>query len=163
MIHHGSCTGLQLSIIPEGSRDWVTMLLGQSETFFAEHTGNALLVPTGDLPSSYEHEYVTVEGTRIEAYTSALDVFFWQFGRVWMGLPGEGKAYVAAPVEHVRGALDGEIYLVNSPEDLLRALPDNCNLHWRSFSSAEQDSDAPEQAPFAQLLRFLHISGGNSA
>lgn len=159
MIHTGSYTALELSIIPESSQDWAAMLLDGEGAFFEGQTGNALLVPTRDLPGSYRHEFPTVSGTCIEQYTPVLDVFLWQFGRVWMGLPGEQKAYIAAPREHVHGALNDDIYLISNPEAIVRAFPDDCNLHWRSFLSTKQGLTTPEQSPFAQLVRLLQKAG----
>lgn len=156
MIHDGSYTVLQLSVIPERSRDWVTMLLDHDP--FAGHTGNALLVPTRDLPRSYEYEFPTVAGTCLDHYTPVLDIFLWQFARLWMGQT-DGTAYIAAPVEHVHGALDDDMYLLKDPATMFRTLPEDCNLHWRSFSSAHKLPEKPEQSNFSSLLDLLRVSG----
>lgn len=157
MIHTGSCTGLQLSIIPERAREWVA---GFPNTLCLEQvTGNALLMPTRDLPHSERSEYRCVLGTRVEGYAPVLDVFFWQFARIWTGFPNEKCAYLAAPVEHVRGALASEIALVSCPESILQALPEDANIHWRSFSSEQKLSDDPQRSTFSLLLDLLQTAG----
>jgi len=86
MIHSGETTALQLSIIPDYQCDRLVQLLDKLETLFEDKTGSSVLVPTHDLPFHMRDEYPSVPGTRVEGYTTKLDVFFWQFGRPWMGL-----------------------------------------------------------------------------
>ncbi len=158
MIYDGALTSLELCLLPERLRETLALTLG-NEDYLAEHTGNALLIPNNELPYAYRGEYPTISGTRIENYTPVLDVFCWQFAREWMGLPAANTAYIAAPRTHVYGALADDIYLVSSPEAIVRAFPDDCNLHWRSFSSIQQSLTTPDQAPFVQLVCLLQQAG----
>src|SRR5262249_3394939 len=89
-----------------------------------------------------------VEGTRIDGYTAALDVLLWQFGRDWMGHPQENSALLAAPREDVFSVLHGDIYLIQSFDEMMQGVPDDCNIHFRSFPQRERKA-------FESLLLFL--------
>jgi hypothetical protein len=104
------------------------------------------------MPSIEAAEYKTVEGTRIASYSPALDVLLWQFGRDWMGHPQENYTLLAAPREEVFYALHGDIYLIQSCEQMVQGFPDDCNVHWRSFPQREQRA-------FESLLLFLRQTG----
>jgi hypothetical protein len=104
------------------------------------------------MPRGEVHEYKTVEGTQIEGYSPALDVLLWQFGRDWCGYPQENSALLAAPSEEVFYALHGDIYLIQSFEQMVQGFPDDCNVHWRSFPQREQKA-------FESLLLFLRQTG----
>ncbi|HEU5374125.1 MAG TPA: hypothetical protein VFV38_01680 [Ktedonobacteraceae bacterium] len=159
MIHQGQCHSCQLSVIPDSSRVSVSMALEQTTTFFDECTGNAWFVPARALPSALRREYPTTEGTLIEDYTPVLKPFLYQFARNWMGRPREKKAYLAAPVEHVRGALDDDLFLVRGPETLTRIVPEDCNIHWRGFTGEPHTPPGADPSGFALLLTFLRKAG----
>jgi len=71
----------------------------------------------------------------------------------------DGLAFIAAPKEHVFGALNDDIVLVTSPEAVLRALPEDCNIHWRSFSSQRRSLEHREQTTLEQLQSLLQTTG----
>jgi hypothetical protein len=158
MIHTADCHACQLSIIPRNSRAFVGMLL-HDPAFFAHCTGNAFFAPTHDLPSSWRCEFPTAPGTLIEDYTPELDVFLFQFARNWMGQPARKRAYVAAPKEHVWGALNDEVFLIKGPETLTRIMPEDCNIHWRGFEGEPISEPGASPSGFALLLGFLRKAG----
>jgi hypothetical protein len=158
MIHTDHCHACQLSIIPRSSLVSVGMLLLDSG-FFAGCTGNTFFAPTRDLPSSWRGEYPAVERTLIEDYTPDLDVFLWQFARNWMGQAAQKHAYIAAPVDHVCGTLDDEMFLVKGPETLTRIMPEDCNIHWRGFEGELIGEPGTSPSGFTRLLGFLRKTG----
>ena len=144
------CTtsGLHLCRIPRSRVAWVTSITDRPSTYFEKCGGSALFVPSSSMPRVEVDEYDTVEGTRIENYSPALDVLLWQFGRDWMGHVQENYALLAAPDEDVFYVLNGDIYLIQSSDEMVQGLPDDCNVNFRSFPLHERKA-------FESLLLFL--------
>lgn len=138
----------KLCVIPQRQTAWATAIMDKPQTYFEGCKGSTLFAPLRDIPHSLVSDYVQVQGTRIDGYTSDLDVLLWQFGRNWMGHPREQYALIAAPQQEVFSVFNGTIYLVQAPELIEQKLPDDCNVHWRGFPQKESGA-------FAQLLSFL--------
>jgi hypothetical protein len=125
--------------------------MGKPSSYFDGCTGNALFAPTSDFSRTQRGEWRSVPGTRIDGYFPDLGVLIWQFARLWMGHPRERYALIAAPEEEVYFAFHGKICLVGSPEEMVAALPEDCNLHWRSFQQRPQGLDS--------LVALLRLTG----
>ena len=76
-----------------------------------------------------------------------------------MGQAAQKHAYIAAPVDHVCGTLDDEVFLVRGPETLTRIMPEDCNIHWRGFEGEPIGEPGASPSRFALLLGFLRKRG----
>jgi hypothetical protein len=145
-------TAQQLLLIPNRGKQWAATVMGKPGSYFDGCTGNALFAFNADFSRAQRGEWRSVPGTRIDGYFPELGVLIWQFARLWMGHPGERYALIAAPEEEVFFAFHGEICLVGSPQMLVAALPEDCNLHWRSFHQRDHGLD-----PLLALLRLTGV------
>jgi hypothetical protein len=148
----GDCTftSQQLLLMPQRHTQWALSVCDMPYEYFDGCAGNALFVPAQRMPRSQASEYARFSGTRIDGFVPEFTALLWQFGRLWMGHIAERYALIAASVEEVHAAFHGDIFLVTSAQEIVSALPEDCNLHWRSFQQHNQNLEV--------LLAFLRQS-----